>query len=541
MDFFVQPKAKLKYVAYIRKSSESEDQQMLSIDAQRRELEKMIERDKLTVVDFFSEKRSAYYTGRPEFNKMLELLKEGEANAILTYHVTRIARNSEDGGKVVYMMDTENIREIKTLEKTYINTSDDKFNLNIYFAMSKKSSDDTSQFVKRDIISKIKKGEMPNTASLGYLNMDKFGRIAGKKFVLEKQEAIEATAKSENRKILRVEQDPFNANKVLQAFKEFHTGFYSLEAMRDVTFNLGLTGVRSDIRLSTAQVVRLLTNPQYYGAIRMRGQIFEPEDLPEETRHIPIVSRVLFYEVQELIKERSRPHGSKHDYPYLGLFKCGECGCSITAETHKGYIYYRCTKKKTKCNQRYIRQDKLEEQMLSLVENYVIPKEFVKWGLKILSKEATKNTKSREMVLKEHLARVTNIDAQLTKLFDEWSSFKNSNKDFVSDEEYLEKKNKLKKDKNDLLYAIEKISKYSDSWLELSEEFLQFAQQMDKIWVNGEQKTRHFIFQLIFGSNSVLEDRKLSSTNEMPFLQTPKNGDLEKWRDGRGSNPQPFA
>ncbi len=36
---------------------------------------------------------------------MLARLEAGEADAILTYHLTRLARNSYDGGRLIYMMD----------------------------------------------------------------------------------------------------------------------------------------------------------------------------------------------------------------------------------------------------------------------------------------------------------------------------------------------------------------------------------------------------------------------------------------------------
>ncbi|MBD3300244.1 MAG: hypothetical protein GF347_02740, partial [Candidatus Moranbacteria bacterium] len=93
---------------------------------------------------------------------MLEEIEKGKANGILVYHLTRIARNSYDGGNVIYMMDEGVIKEIRTPEKAYYsNLSDDKFIMQIHFAIAKKSSDDTSQFVRRDIQTKLLKGEYP--------------------------------------------------------------------------------------------------------------------------------------------------------------------------------------------------------------------------------------------------------------------------------------------------------------------------------------------------------------------------------------------
>src|SRR5438552_6191215 len=76
------------------------------------------------------------------------------------------------------MMDECVVREIVTPEKTYTNNPDDKFMMQIHFAMAKKSSDDTSQFVRRDVESKLLKGEYPGLVPPGYLNINRDGHIA---------------------------------------------------------------------------------------------------------------------------------------------------------------------------------------------------------------------------------------------------------------------------------------------------------------------------------------------------------------------------
>src|SRR3989344_1443166 len=143
------PLPAMKYFIYCRKSSDREDRQLLSTDAQQRLLTEYAQTHDLEIVHTYVENQTAYKTGRPMFNNMLERLEKGEANGIIAYHLTRIARNSFDGGRTIYMIDDGIIKEIRTPEKAYINTSDDKFLMQIHFAMAKKSSDDTSQFVTR--------------------------------------------------------------------------------------------------------------------------------------------------------------------------------------------------------------------------------------------------------------------------------------------------------------------------------------------------------------------------------------------------------
>ena len=78
-----------KYFLYARKSSESEDRQMLSIEAQIQELRDFAHKNKLEIVKVFTESMSAKAPGRPVFNQMLLELEQGEASAILAWHPDR--------------------------------------------------------------------------------------------------------------------------------------------------------------------------------------------------------------------------------------------------------------------------------------------------------------------------------------------------------------------------------------------------------------------------------------------------------------------
>src|SRR5213596_2527423 len=74
----------LKYFIYCRKSSEDEDRQLLSIDAQYTELNQIAKEKNLLVVGRFEESKSAKEPGREVFNEMLRRIERGEANAILS-------------------------------------------------------------------------------------------------------------------------------------------------------------------------------------------------------------------------------------------------------------------------------------------------------------------------------------------------------------------------------------------------------------------------------------------------------------------------
>ena len=97
---------KVKYCLYARKSTESEEQQILSIDSQIKEMMAMAERDHLEIVEIKKESHSAKEAGqRPVFNEIVEEIKSGKFNGILTWAADRISRNAGDLGRIVDLMD----------------------------------------------------------------------------------------------------------------------------------------------------------------------------------------------------------------------------------------------------------------------------------------------------------------------------------------------------------------------------------------------------------------------------------------------------
>ena len=96
----------MKYFIYCRKSSESEDRQILSIQSQLSELQKKFaEQVDIKIVDVYQEAYSAKAPGRPIFNEMLSRIEQGDAHGVIAWAPDRLARNSIDGGRVVYLLD----------------------------------------------------------------------------------------------------------------------------------------------------------------------------------------------------------------------------------------------------------------------------------------------------------------------------------------------------------------------------------------------------------------------------------------------------
>jgi DNA invertase Pin-like site-specific DNA recombinase len=105
-----------KFFLYARKSTDVEDKQVLSIEAQLTELRAFAKKEGITIVKEFIERQSAKIPGRPIFNEILKRIEKGEAQGILAWHPDRLARNSVDGGKIIFLLDTGRLGYRQTCE-----------------------------------------------------------------------------------------------------------------------------------------------------------------------------------------------------------------------------------------------------------------------------------------------------------------------------------------------------------------------------------------------------------------------------------------
>ena len=159
-----------KFFLYARKSTDEPDRQILSIEAQIDELKEFATREQLEIVETFIESQTAKEPGRPIFNNMLSLIEKGKASGILAWHPDRLARNSIDGGKIIYLCDLGKIKELKFPTFWFDATPQGKFMLNIAFGQSKYYVDNLSENVKRGLRQKVRRGEQSGQAPTGYLN-----------------------------------------------------------------------------------------------------------------------------------------------------------------------------------------------------------------------------------------------------------------------------------------------------------------------------------------------------------------------------------
>ena len=240
--------AAFRYGVYTRKSSEYEDSQVQSIQRQIDELSDLIDRHGLLVHrDVLTESKSAFHPGRPEFAKLVQLTLAGEVNAWLCWHANRLSRNPVDAGTIIYLMDQGKLHHIRTHERTYYNTPNDKVMLGLEFTFSKKDSDDKSLLVKSGILRRYRRGYPSSYPPPGYL--------------------LRGSGRSGN-SFWTVDRERFR--KVRRIFVRFLEGKSSLSSIWDFARKGGLTSVRrkelGGRALSRSAIhATVLLNPVYAG------------------------------------------------------------------------------------------------------------------------------------------------------------------------------------------------------------------------------------------------------------------------------------
>src|SRR3989344_691920 len=130
-----------KYFLYARKSTEDDDHQIMSIEAQLFELREYARRENLEIIQEFQEAKSAKKPGREMFAAMISEIEKMDGVGILARHPDRLARNSVDGGKVIYLVDTGKIVSLRFPTFWFEPTPQGLFMLQVAFGQSKYYSD----------------------------------------------------------------------------------------------------------------------------------------------------------------------------------------------------------------------------------------------------------------------------------------------------------------------------------------------------------------------------------------------------------------
>lgn len=159
---------KIKYFAYVRKSTEGTERQALSIASQ---MDKIKERYPDLDIEFVEDRASAFKPhNRPGFASMIDSLYKRKRTGLIAWHPDRLSRNEKDGSDITYMLRTGVIDDLKLVTYHFENNPEGIWMLQLALSQSQYDSAKKGRDVKRGLGQKAKMGMYPAPAPLGYIN-----------------------------------------------------------------------------------------------------------------------------------------------------------------------------------------------------------------------------------------------------------------------------------------------------------------------------------------------------------------------------------
>lgn len=502
---------KIKYFLYARKSSESEDKQVASIDSQIEELKKIAQKEKLEIIAILQESQSAKAPGRPIFNQLIQRISHGEAQGILCWKLDRLARNFIDSGSIIDSLQKGIIQKIRTYDRVCL-PSDNVLMMAIEFGVANQFIRDLSENTKRGLRNKVSQGWLPGRPPIGYLN-NKF-KEKGKKDII---------------------RDPKRFHLIKQLWDKLLIGGLSIKRLYEIANDdLGLTikGKNGEKRISLSKFYQIFTNPFYCGHFNYGGAIYKGN-------HEPMITEEQFALVQKILKTRSKAPLRFHTFAFTGLIKCGECGASITAEdkikiqkngNRHRYIYYRCTKRiNPRCAQKPIRLEGIEAQISETLKDIQIPEEFYNWAMNKLKRELGQELESRTYILKNQQKEYNECLREIDGLI----SMRAKNE--IDEENFKRKMDSLIERKNHFKELLDDTDDRVNKQIIKADTSLNFAQNAKQRFETGNLDVKREVL-VGLGYNLFLKDGKLLFSIKKP-LECVKQAVPIAWRIKRRLEP----
>src|SRR5579871_5282111 len=330
----------LHYALYARKSDEDKKLTEKSIADQVAEWVGRAAHDDLQIVRTFEESKSAMKPHlRPLFTEMITLIRKGEINAILCWHINRLVRNMEEGGLLAQLLIDGTIKEIRTASALY-RSGDNILPLVVEAASSTQYSLDLRYVVNRGMNSHVDRGGWNSKAYQGYRN----------------------TRDPDFPKIGVVVPDEERFPLIRKGWEMMLTGAYNPAQVTRVLnevwgYRTRKTEKRGGTPLSRQCAYEIFSNPFYAGYLVYKGNMVKGN-------HQPMVTEAEFNQVLAFLRKSPKQRKHSRTFAYTGLMRCGYCGLQITAEHHtvngEPYIFYRCADSRGQCTKKGIAEPVVE-------------------------------------------------------------------------------------------------------------------------------------------------------------------------------------
>ena len=388
---------------------------------------------------------------RPAFQQMLEDIKSGTVNCVITKDLSRFGRNHIEVGKYLEKIFPYLGVRFIAVNDNYDSVQNGTQANNIIVPFKNLINDaycrDISIKIRSNLEVKRKRGDYVGAfAPYGYQKSN-----SNKNKLEIDEEAAEVV-----RSIFRMYMKGNSAYKIADMLNQKDVAT-PMDYKRDKGSSF-YTSFKKNMRSEWTHVtvLRILSNPVYVGTTvqgkgttpnyKVKKKIRRDEskwNIVEHT-HEPIISDIDYRNVQELLKMDTRTADAEDKiYCLSGIVRCGDCEANMVKKTvpyeEKKYIYYVCgghKQNKRICSNHSIKAEVLEESVLKLL-NYQIKAisdmEVVLSGLEEKECKSSGVEKRKQQIAKKK-EEIQKINALKLDLYED---FKES---LLTKEEYLELK-----------------------------------------------------------------------------------------------------
>ena len=479
----------MKCVLFARVSSREQEFEGYSLPSQEKLLKEYAQKKSFVVVKRFSISESANgRCQRETFKEMMRYTKEKNIKAIICEKVDRLTRNFRDAVLIDDWLEEDEKREVHLVKDSLIlhknSHSQEKLNWGVRVLFAKNTIDNLSEEVRKGQQEKLEQGWLPRKSPLGYKTIGEQGH---KTHVIDEQTA------------------PF----IKKSFEYYATGCYSLNTLVKKMYEEGFR-TRENNKVIRSRMHAILSDCFYMGKIKWKGKIYDG-------KHTPLISNELFDSVQIKLKRKlTNPQYKKHLPIFKAMIKCGECGGTITWEIQKGWWYGHCNHYRA-CNQKkYLRQEKVEEQLFPYFDK-VAPKNerVLKWLQKALKQSHTEEIKYNFSTIKNLQSNLDRIQKRLETIYEDKI-------DGEIDADFYEKKFKeYTTQKEEILKSLNKHNQANTKYYEVGYAIHELAYKAKEIYLNEKTTTeaKRLLLSYIFSNLSLNTDKmKVNYTLAFEFL-----------------------
>lgn len=438
----------MRYLLYARKSTESEDRQVQSIDDQLNSLRRLAAQRGLHIMEELIESKSAKDPGcRAVFARLLAEIEAGRADGILCWNLNRLSRNPVDSGTLSWMLQRGVLQSILTVEREY-RPEDNVVLMAVESGVANQFILDLRKAVARGTRSKVEKGWFPHRAPEGYRN-----------------NIVEKTIEADGERFLLLRE----------AWSMMLIGAYSvpqiLEELTGRGFRTKKTKRSGGKPMSRSALYRVFANPFYAGEFVHEGQRIRGA-------HPPMVSLEEFERVQRLLGREGHPQPQKLEWAFTGLIRCGLCGHTVTAERkirrYKGsgvvreYAYYHCAGRQ--CRPKIsVSEAHIEETIAFLLERCTLAPEVASWCLAAWDRHENVQDGTDQAAEAQAVQALHAAERRRERLFEMREG------EEISRDEFLQRKNRLEVELRNLEEAQANVHKKAARDQETVENLLSFC------------------------------------------------------------------